>query len=343
VCSIPGHKEAGMRGAVLVAGQPASANPTDEHGHVAPTANQPNPSVPPPPYVDPTAPRLSEETVHTLGVRAEEKLMTVARGYEQRVWTFNGTVPAPTLRVRVGDTIRGRFMNMAANQTPHSLDFHASEVAWNGQMATINPGESLAFEWKANHAGVYMYHCVTAPPVHHVASGMFGMMIVEPKQGLPPVNKEFFLVQNEWYLGPQKQPISLTKAAAGAPAPDFMAFNGVADQYVDHPLQVNSGERVRIFVLNAGPNLMSSLHIVGMIFDSVIKEGVALTRDNSGQYGSQAVDLAPAQGAIVEFTAPEDGMYEIVTHMFNYHDRGAHGLIQVGDGIPKGKFAMTRR
>jgi nitrite reductase (NO-forming) len=164
---------------------------------------------------------------------------------------------------------------------------------------------------------------------------MYGMILVEPKEGLPKVDKEFVLVQNEWYFRPQGQTISLAKASAGAPAPDLKAFNGIPDQYIDHPLKMNKGERGRIFVLNVGPNLESSFHIVGMVFDTVIKEGVPMTAKDPGHYGSQAVDLAPAQGAIVEFVAPEDGLYEFVDHVFNLHDRGAHGIIQVGDGVPK--------
>ena len=113
-----------------------------------------------------------------------------------------------------------------------------------------------------------------------------------------------------------------------------MVFNGVANQYKDHPLKVGTGERVRIFVLDAGPNIDSSFHIVGTIFDTVIKEGVHLATGNEGYYGSQAVDLSPAQGAIVEFTTAEDGLYPIVTHAFNFVGRGALGLVQAGDGDP---------
>jgi nitrite reductase (NO-forming) len=164
---------------------------------------------------------------------------------------------------------------------------------------------------------------------------MYGMVIVEPMEGLPKVDKEFALVQSEWYLGPQGQPVSLSKASAAAPAPDFVVFNGVANQYKDSPLKVGTGERVRIFLLNAGPSVDSSFHIVGTIFNSVIKEGVVLAADNPGHFGSQAVDLSPAQGAIIEFTTAEDGMYPIVTHAFNFVGRGALGLVQAGDGDPK--------
>jgi len=250
-------------------------------------------------------------------------------------WTFNGTVPGPVIRVKVGDTVRIHLVNPASNVMAHSVDFHASQVAWNDEMTSINPGEEKIYEWKAEYAGVWMYHCGTAPALHHIANGMYGMVIVEPKEGLPPVDRELTIVQSEWYFDGQGLPASLTKASAAAPAPDWVVFNGVANQYKDNPIKVATGSRVRVFVLDAGPSLDSSFHIVGTIFDTVIKEGVQLVRGNDGSWGSQAVDLSPAQGAIVEFQTAEDGLYPMVTHAFNLVGRGALGLIQSGDGDPK--------
>jgi nitrite reductase (NO-forming) len=201
-------------------------------------------------------------------------------------------------------------------------------------MTSIDPGEEKLYEWTADYAGVWMYHCGTSPALHHIANGMYGMVIVEPAEGLPPVDNEFALVQSEWYLGPQGEITSLEKAAAAAPAPDFVVFNGVASQYVDAPLAVGTGESVRIFVLDAGPSIDSSFHIVGTIFNTVIKEGIALVKGNTGSWGSQAMDLSPAQGGIVEFTTAEDGLYPMVTHAFNFVGRGALGLVQAGDGDP---------
>jgi len=238
------------------------------------------------------------------------------------------------IRVKLGDVIRIHLKNPATNKLPHSVDFHSSMVAWNDEMTSINPGEEKLYEFKAQYAGVWMYHCGTAPALHHIANGMYGMMIVEPKGGLDRVDQEFAIVQSEWYLGPQGEPASLTKAAAAAPAPDFVLFNGVANQYKDNPIQIATGKRVRLFVLDAGPSIDSSFHIVGTIFDRVIKEGIELTVGNAGGFGSQAVDLSPAQGAMVEFTMAEDGLYPIVTHAFNFPGRGAIGLFQAGDGDP---------
>ncbi|MBX7214770.1 MAG: multicopper oxidase domain-containing protein [Thermoflexales bacterium] len=340
ICSIPGHKDAGMIGAISVKGNAAAANASggDSHGGPAPAADVlPDPKAPNYVLYKPDAPKRLEGTVHDIDLVIEEKTMVVAKGFVQAVWTFGGTVPGPVIRVKVGDTIRIHLKNPKTSKLPHSVDFHASMVAWNDEMTSINPGEEKLYEWKADYAGVWMYHCGTAPALHHIANGMYGMVIVEPKEGLPPVDAEFAFVQSEWYLGPQGEPASLLKAAAAAPAPDYVVFNGVASQYADNPIQINTNKRIRAYVLNAGPSVDSSFHIVGTIFDTVIKEGVSLTPDNKGKWGSQAVDLSPAQGAIVEFTMAEDGLYPIVTHAFNFVGRGALGLFKAGSGDPKKK------
>lgn len=333
ICSIPGHADGGMRGVITVAG--VGPDGGDDHGGPTPTTTvEKDPSAPPYELRDPSAPVLMEGRTHDIDLVIEEKEMTVADGYVQKVWTFNGSVPGPVIRVRVGDTIRVHLKNPATNELPHSVDFHASQVAWNDEMTSIDPGEEKLYEWTASYAGVWMYHCGTAPALHHIANGMYGMVIVEPAEGLSNVDAEFAIVQSEWYLGPQTDVSSLEKAAASAPAPDFVLFNGVANQYLDNPIQVETGERVRVFVLNAGPSVDSSFHVVGTIFDSVTKEGVQLVRGNEGSWGSQAMDLAPAQGGIVEFVTAEDGLYPMVTHAFNFVGRGALGLFKAGDGDP---------
>jgi nitrite reductase (NO-forming) len=334
LCSIPGHADAGMKGAVTVKGTAATGS-TDSHGGPAPALDvAPDPNAPAPIRRDPTAPAVMGGTTHDVDLVIEEKTMTVATGFVVGVWTFGGTVPGPVIRVHIGDLVRVHLKNPITNKLPHSVDFHSSLVAWNGPMTSINPGEEKLYEFRAKYAGVWMYHCGTAPALHHIANGMYGMIIVEPKGGLAPVAKEFFLVQSEWYLGEQGQPVSLTKAAAGAPSPDYVVFNGVANQYKDGPIEIPTGETIRVFLLDAGPNIDSSFHIVGTIFDRVIKEGVELAPDNAGGWGSQAVDLSPAQGAIVEFAMADDGLYPIVTHAFNFVGRGALGLFKAGDGEP---------
>jgi nitrite reductase (NO-forming) len=333
LCSIPGHAAGGMTGEVKVAG--ATAGGGDDHGGPPPTTSvEADPNAPAPVRRDPAAPDVLTGDVHDIDLVMTEREMTIAKGYVQKVWTFGDSVPGPVIRVKLGDTVRIHLKSAPENQLPHSIDFHSSFVAWNDEMTSINPGEEKVYEFVADKAGVYMYHCGTNPALHHIANGMYGMMIVEPRGGLDPVEHEFAIVQSEWYLGPQGKESDLTKAMEAAPAPDFVLFNGVASQYVDGPIEVPTGERVRVFLLDAGPSIDSSFHVVGTIFDRVIKEGMELAVDNPGGWGSQAVDLSPAQGAVVEMVLKEDGLYPIVTHAFNFVGRGALGLFQAGDGDP---------
>ena len=336
ICSIPGHADGGMKGAITVTGSNPDEVPHSGSGHDAPAnaAIEPDPDAPEYTPRDPAAPALESGDVHEIELVVSEHEMTVAPGIVQTVWSFGDSVPGPILRVKVGDTVRVTLVNPETNKLPHSIDFHASMVAWNDEMRSINPGEELVYEFVAKYAGVYMYHCGTTPALHHIAQGMFGMIIVEPEGGLPPVEHEFALVQSEWYMVEQGGFISLEEASAAAPAPDAVVWNGIVNQYADHPIQVPVGEEVRVFVLNAGPSIDSSFHVVGTIFHEVIKEGVHLSEGNEGNWGSQAVDLAPAQGAIVEMRFDEDGMYPIVTHAFNFVGRGALGMFQAGDGGP---------
>ncbi|HEY5664962.1 MAG TPA: multicopper oxidase domain-containing protein [Ilumatobacter sp.] len=351
ICSIPGHEEAGMHGMVNTPASAAMSSGDDAGGHGGPPAATPveaNPDATPYTLRDPRAPARGEGEGFTLvpggapgggdlievEMVIEEKLMTIAEGFEQLVWTFNGTVPGPVIRTEVGDTVRVHLVNPPESQVAHSVDFHASQVAWNDEMRSIEPGEELIYEFTTDYAGVWMYHCGTSPVLHHIANGMFGMVIVDPAGGLPPVDDEFFLVQNEWYLGPQGEVSSLERANQGAPSPDFVMFNGIAFQYLDNPIEVDTGSMVRFYVLDVGPSIDSSFHIVGTIFHDVWREGVHLAKGNDGNWGSQAVDLAPSQGAVVELTTAEDGLYPIVTHAFNFPGRGALGLLQAGDGQP---------
>ncbi len=327
-CSLPGHKEAGMVGTITVNNEvpPAPKAQADSEDKSTKTATDYSP-------YDPKAPPLLPFEKHDIYLIAEEKLNTVAKGVSQQLWTYNGKVPGPVVHVRVGDTVRVHLSNPSSNKLPHSVDFHSSQAAWNDEMTSINPGEEKLYEWRADYAGVWMYHCGSNPALHHIASGMYGMVIVEPREGLPKVDHEFALVQSEFYVGKQGQITDLHKA--GLHGPDYVVFNGVANQYKDHPIEVGTGKKVRMYVLNAGPNEDSSFHIVGTIFNRVIKEGMELIPANKGHYGAQAVDLAPAQGAIIEFTTAEDGLYPIVTHAFNFVGKGALGLIKSGDGNPK--------
>lgn len=352
-CSIAGHTEAGMSGFVTTpasAAQAAAGGADAGHGHGGATVVSedvaPNPDAAAYTRRDPHVPARGEgEGIRLIPGGApdggdliewelviEEKLMTIAEGYEQYVWTFGGDVPGPVLRTRVGDTVRVHLVNPTEATVSHSIDYHASQVSMEDEMASIAPGEDLVYEFTTDYAGVWMYHCGTAPVLHHIANGMFGMVIVEPEEGLEPVDEEFFFVQHEWYLGPQGEPASFAKANQAAPAPDFQMFNGVAGQYADEPIEVTTGESIRMFVLNVGPSIDTSFHVVGTIFHRVTKEGVHLAEGNEGSWGAQAVDLAPAQGAVIEMRTAEDGTFAFVNHAFNFPGRGALGLFHASGG-----------
>jgi nitrite reductase (NO-forming) len=278
---------------------------------------------------DPRLPPAPAQTVHEVEWRATEVELEIAPGVRQVMWTFNDQVPGPALHGKVGDIFRVKLTNMG--QLPHSIDYHASKVAWNDEMRSIGPGESLVYEFEAKHAGVFMYHCGTAPALHHIGMGMYGALVVDPP-GLPPVDHEYVFVQSELYEAPEGGVADLQKMLDD----DWSAvvFNGAVNQYKDRPIEVGVGERVRAWVLDDGPSENSSFHIVGTIFDTVFKEGAYRLTPGVGRGGAQALDLQPAQGGFVEFTFDEEGLYPIVTHKFSNVPKGALGLFQAGDGQP---------
>ncbi len=232
-CTIPGHKEAGMiltckvkgaSGATTAAGEASTAtttaNPKD-----AVSDSQATPAAGWKPF-DPALRPAPGGTEHKLTLSAGETVREVAPGVTQELWTFNGQVPGPILRGKVGDVFTVTLRN--DGKMGHSIDFHASQVAWSDEMRTIQPGQSLVYQFKADYAGIFMYHCGTAPALHHIGNGMYGALIVDPP-GLPKVDHEFVLVQSELYLGPQGQPGDLTKMQHDQW--DAVVFNGYYNQY----------------------------------------------------------------------------------------------------------------
>jgi nitrite reductase (NO-forming) len=250
----------------------------------------------------------------------------VAPGVTQELWTFNEMTPGPVLRGRVGDIFTITLIN--DGRLGHSIDFHASKVAWNDEMRTIQPGESLVYQFEAKYAGIWMYHCGTSPALHHIGNGMFGAIVIDPPE-LAPVDHEYIMVQSELYLGPMGEPGDLTKMQDEQH--DAVVFNGYVNQYLHRPIRVEPGERIRVWVLDAGPSENSSFHIVGTVFETVYKEGAYQLQPDDGRGGSQALDLQPAQGGFVEFSFDEPGLYPIVTHKFANAGIGALGLFQAGD------------
>ena len=272
---------------------------------------------------DPNLPAAAASTVHNVTLEIMEKNIEVAPGVSQRMWTFNGTVPAPVLHGRVGDTFNITLVNHGS--LGHSIDFHASEVAPNLLMKTILPGQTLAYSFVAHHSGIFMYHCGTAPALQHISEGMYGAVVIDPP-GLAPVDHEYFMLQSEFYFGRPGKTADYTKMTDFAP--DAVVFNGYYDQYAYSPIKVQHGQRIRIWVMDEGPSENSSFHVVGGIWDTVFKEGSYVLQPGPSAGGSQTLDLQPAQGGFVEFVPAQAGQYTFVTHKFSNVVKGAAGYIQ---------------
>jgi nitrite reductase (NO-forming) len=326
-CTVPGHKEAGMVLDIDVSGTAAPVASGDDEGAGGGAeidfAAEPAASFTP---YDPALQPAPGGREHTLTMHATEKVIEVAPGVTQELWTFNDQFPGPTLRGRVGDIFTITLVN--DGKLGHSIDFHASKVAWNDEMRTLAPGESLVYQFEAKHAGLFMYHCGTAPALHHIGNGMHGAIVIDPPN-LVPVAHEYLLVQSELYLGDEGAPGDLAKMQDEAH--DAVVFNGFVNQYQHRPIRVEPGERVRVWVLDAGPSENSAFHIVGTVFDTVFKEGTYVLQPDGRRGGAQALDLQPSQGGFVEFTFDEAGLYPIVTHKFANVGKGALGLFQAGE------------
>jgi nitrite reductase (NO-forming) len=280
---------------------------------------------------DPRAPvqivRTAPKT-HKVTFDIEEKQIEIAPGVSQLMWAYNGQVPGPILRGHVGDTFEVKLVNHGSMS--HSIDFHASEVAPNVAMRMIGPNQSLVYKFTATHAGVYLYHCGTPPIVQHMAMGMYGAVIIDPPN-LSPVAHEYVFVQSELYRERDPtQPVDYDKLVAEHW--DGVVFNGYMSQYTDRPIRVQPNAKIRVWVVDAGPSDMSSFHVIGTIFDTVYKEGEYLLRPGRGHGGSQALDLAPAQGGFVEFSLEAPGEYPFITHRIADASKGAAGVFRATKG-----------
>ncbi|MCC2323034.1 multicopper oxidase domain-containing protein [Cellulomonas xiejunii] len=346
-CSVAGHRLMGMTLSVVVTGGAALAQDGPQHGpqdedaaagghagHADTTDGTPAADLldlmatPDDDFVahDAVLPPVGDGTTHHVRLEVTEHVQEVAPGVTRTAWTFGGTAPGPVLHGRVGD----RFVVTLVNDGSlgHSIDFHAGALAPDDVMRTIEPGETLTYTFTATRSGIWMYHCSTMPMSLHIANGMLGAVVIDPP-GLPPVDHEYVLVQSELYLGAQGGPADET--ALSAQTPTLLTFNGYANQYRDRPLQVAVGERVRVWVLDAGPNRPSSFHVVGGQFDTVYREGDWTLRDggSTGTGGAQVLALQPAEGGFVELTFPEAGTYPFVTHVMGDAERGASGRFVV--------------
>jgi nitrite reductase (NO-forming) len=330
-CQVAGHEAAGMHATLHVGNSSqgsAPANATPGAASASPDAKINFSATPAPTWhaFDPALAPAPGGAVHNVTFHIQEATREVAPGVTQLAWTFNGQVPGPILRGHIGDVFNVTVVNDGT--MTHSIDFHASQVAPNVAMAPIAPGKSLLYQFKADYSGIWMYHCGTAPAIEHIANGMFGAVIIDPPN-LAPVAHEYVMIQSELYVGPAGQPGDLAKMLADTP--DAVVFNGYVNQYKYAPIKVDPGQRIRIWILDAGPSDISSFHIVGSIFDTVFKEGhYELQPGNTTGGGSQALDLLPAQGGFVETTFAQRGVYTMVSHKFADASRGDLGTFDVG-------------
>ncbi len=274
----------------------------------------------------------SNAAVKEFRIPITHETIEIANGVTYEGWTFGGTVPGPVMRVREGDLVRVTLVN--ESPMPHSIDFHSARIPMNEAYRTIAPGEVLEFEFVARDPGAYLVHCGTPPVTMHIMQGMYLAFIVDPKGGWgTKADKEFVLVQSEFYAqdgrnGGAKQP---DWTAAMDKKASHVVFNGRAFQYRNDPLQVDVGDRVRLFVVNAGPSLRSDFHVVGAVFDRVYPDG-----NPKNVLERVQTWTVPAGGGMVfetvfEEGASGEGVYAFVTHAFADAEKGAVGVIQVGN------------
>jgi len=321
-CSVPGHRLAGMQGQFLVT--PLAAPQTLVEADIS---REPTDLPPPIGKRDPKTVRLDLFTVEQEGRLAEATTF----GY----WTFNGKVPGPFVRVRVGDTVDVHLKNSADSNMIHSVDFHAARGPGGGAAALqVDPGAEKSMTFKALVPGLYVYHCATPMVAEHIANGMYGLILVEPEAGLPPVDHEFYVMQGEIYTEAAfgqhgSQEFSVEKLLNERP--EYFVFNGSVGAISKlHPLHAKVGETVRLFFGVGGPNFTSSFHVIGEIFDKVYNLGSLTTGPLEG---IQTVTVPPGGAVITEFKLHVPGNYTIVDHALARVERGLAGLLIV-EGAP---------
>ncbi|HEX2530874.1 MAG TPA: copper-containing nitrite reductase [Burkholderiaceae bacterium] len=273
-----------------------------------------------------------------------EKEMKISEGVNYTFWTFGGTVPGSFIRVRQGDTIEFHLKNHPDNKMPHNIDLHAVTGPGGGAESSFTaPGHESQFTFKALNEGVYIYHCATAPVGMHIANGMYGMILVEPPEGLPPVDREYYVMQGDFYTtGKYRakglQPFDMEKAIDEKPT--YVLFNGAENALTgDKALPAKVGEKIRLFIGNGGPNMVSSFHMIGAIFDKVRMEGGTHYQENV------QTTLIPAGGAVmVEFQARVPGSYAMVDHsIFRAFNKGALAMMKVDGEEVKTVFSGKER
>jgi nitrite reductase (NO-forming) len=283
----------------------------------------------PTPQSNPEAlPPLPSGTTVSVNLVLLDRTVEIAPGIEYKAWTFNGTVPGPVIHAQVGDTIDVTLTNKA--MMGHSIDFHAALAPPDIAYQTVLPGKTLHFSWVARYPGAFLYHCGTPPVLAHISNGMYGAIIIDPKDGWGPDARSFVLVQSEFYpsLYPGAPGVfygDLAKMKTGMA--DVVTFNGLAFRYRTNPLLIKVGELVRVFVVDAGPSHFSAFHVVGTLLSRVLVDG----NPSNQLVGMQTAAIPPGGGAVVEFTVQQAGTYPVVTHSFGDADAGALGLFKASD------------
>lgn len=311
-----------------MSGRIYSVNPS--HPEMADIAENPA-NVPPP--IDRTEPTTVEVNLETIEVEAHLDSNSI-----YRFWTFNGTVPGPMVRVRVGDQVVVNIRNAEDSWYAHNVDFHAATGPGGGaELSTVNPGETASFRFKAQNPGLYVYHCAVPPVAMHISNGMYGMILVEPEGGLPPVDREFYVMQGEIYT---EETIGTSGTLTESwdklldERAEYIVFNGHVGALTEHyPLRANVGETVRIYFGVGGPNYMSSFHVIGEIFDRIYPEGSLVSPPIESV---QTIKVAPGGSGIVEFKCEVPGRYVLVDHALSRVERGLAGyLIVEGEENPE--------
>lgn len=257
-------------------------------------------------------------------ITASDANVEIASGVQYHAWTFNGTVPAPFLHVRQGQTVNVTLINRG--NMPHSIDFHAAQVDPATAFRSALPGGQVQFSFVASVPGCFIYHCSTAPVLLHIGNGMYGAIIVDPAKPLPPADVSYVLVQGEWYSQQESGKLMTGNYDKMlAVTPDEVVFNGIAYQYEDHPLTARVGQRIRIYFVDAGPNLYSSFHIIGGMFETVYPDGDA----KNALKGVSTYTVGPGQGMIFDAIIPHPGNYIFVDHSMRNTAIGAEGILHV--------------
>jgi nitrite reductase (NO-forming) len=344
-CSIPGHKDAGMKGTMLVVDPSAAAAAAPAAANSASMADMPGMTSASAPDIKPLpadlaplpAPQAagpinrSEPAYVKFDLTTQKVTAKMADGVAYDYWTFNGTVPGPMLRVLEGDTVEIDLHNAPDAGVTHSIDLHAVTGPGGGaKVMQISPGEDGAFRFTALNPGVYIYHCATPMVAQHIASGMYGMIVVEPKAGLPKVDHEYYLMEGDFYLQGERGDTGLRAFDLNKmldERPDYVLFNGgVGSLTGDNAFKAKVGDTIRLFFGVGGPNLTSSFHVIGVVFDRVYTEG-SLTSEPATNV--QTTHVSAGGATMVEFTAKVPGTYSIVDHSLGRMEKGAAAQIVV--------------